>query len=144
MIKYWNDPKKTAKSITPDGWCKTGDLAQFTEDGYCKIVGRLKDILIRGGENVYPSEIEECLRHHPDVHDAQVIGQPDERLGETVRCVFIMKPNKANLTIEEVQEFCKDHLAHYKIPQYIDFTDEFPTTATKKVIKNDLRRQYNI
>lgn len=143
MMGYWNDEVKTEKAINKEGWMQTGDLATMDEQGCFKITGRLKDTIIRGGENIYPTEIEEILRTHPDIHDAQIIGQPDKRLGETVRCVLIMKPGKTELTLEQVRDFCEEKMAKYKIPAHLDITDEYPATATKKVVKNELKKQFN-
>ncbi|KUI39432.1 AMP-binding protein [Mycobacterium sp. GA-2829] len=141
MLGYWNDPDKTAEAIDPDGWMHTGDLAVMREDGYCNVVGRIKDMVIRGGENVYPREVEEFLYTHPDVEDAQVIGVPDDRYGEEICAWIRMKPNRPPLTAEAVREFARDKLAHYKIPRYVHIVDEFPMTVTGKVRKVDMREE---
>ncbi|CAG5136482.1 unnamed protein product, partial [Candidula unifasciata] len=140
MIGYWEDPEKTSKAITPDRWYHTGDLAVFSADGYCSIVGRIKDMLIRGGENIYPLEIEQVLYKHPKIKDVQVIGVPDERLGEQVCAWIVIKPGM-NLTENEVREFCSDKMARFKIPKYILFVDSFPTTVTGKIQKFVMREE---
>ncbi|BFZ24452.1 hypothetical protein BsWGS_27491 [Bradybaena similaris] len=140
MIGYWDDPEKTAKTITPDGWYHTGDLAVISADGYCSIVGRIKDMLIRGGENIYPLEIEQVLYKHPSVKDVQVIGVPDERLGEQVCAWIVVKPGMS-LTETEVREFCSGKMARFKIPKYILFVDSFPTTVTGKIQKFAMREE---
>jgi fatty-acyl-CoA synthase len=138
MKGYYNKPAETAAAITPDGWLHSGDLAVQTPDGYYRITGRLKDVVIRGGENIYPREIEEFLHTHPAIADAQVVGLPDEKLVEEV-CAWIRLKSGASLTDEEVKRFCQSHIAHYKIPRYIVFVDEYPTTVTGKVQKFKLR-----
>ncbi|HET8794994.1 MAG TPA: AMP-binding protein, partial [Arthrobacter sp.] len=120
MKGYWNAPEKTAEAIDADGWMHTGDLARMDEDGYITIEGRIKDMVIRGGENIYPREIEEFLYQHPSVQDVQVIGVPDERYGEELMACIILKPDAGILTVEDVTEFCRGRLAHYKIPRYVD------------------------
>jgi len=138
MLGYWNDPERTGESIDSDGWMHTGDLATMDSDGYVNIVGRIKDMIIRGGENVYPREIEEYLYSHPDIVDAQVIGVPDERFGEQVMA-WIQKKPSSGLTEENVKEFCRDRIAHFKVPAYVAFTDEYPMTVTGKIQKFRLR-----
>lgn len=139
MRGYWNEPQKTAEAIDAEGWMHTGDLATIDADGYCSIVGRSKDMLIRGGENVYPREIEEFLYRHPKVREVQVIGIPDDRYGEEIcACVMARDPS---LTAEELRVFCKGQIAHYKVPRYVEFVDEFPMTVTGKVQKFILRDQ---
>jgi fatty-acyl-CoA synthase len=138
MKGYYNKPAETAAAITPDGWLHTGDLALETPDGYYRITGRIKDMIIRGGENIYPREIEEFLHTHPQVADVQVVGLPDERFGEEVCAWMRLKPG-GRLTEEEVKEFCKGKIAHYKVPRYVVFVDEYPTTVTGKVQKFKLR-----
>lgn len=133
MLGYWNDTNKTAEAIV-DGWMHTGDLATMDEDGYVKIVGRSKDMVIRGGENIYPVEIENYLYRHPKIRDVQVVGVPDEKFGEVLAAWIIPKKDQT-LTEEEVKEFCKDHIAHYKIPTYYRFVEEFPMTVTGKIQK---------
>ena len=134
MQGYWNDPARTADAIDADGWMHTGDLAVMADDGYCNIVGRIKDMVIRGGENIYPREIEEFLYRHPAVQDVQVIGVPDARYGEELAAWIALKPGAA-LTAAEVQAFCRDQIAHYKVPRHIRFVEAFPTTVTGKVQK---------
>ncbi|BCI55179.1 AMP-binding protein [Mycolicibacterium litorale] len=141
MLGYWNDPDKTAEAVDADGWMHTGDLAVMREDGYCSVVGRLKDMVIRGGENVYPREVEEFLYTHPDIEDAQVIGVPDEKYGEEVCAWIRMKPGRPPLTADAVRTFARDKLAHFKIPRYVHIVDEFPMTVTGKVRKVDMRAE---
>ena len=140
MQGYWNDPERTAESIDRDGWLRSGDLAVMNEDGYVKIVGRLKDMIIRGGENVYPREVEEYLFTHPDVVDAQVIGVPDERFGEQIMA-WVQKREGSALSEADLIEFCKGTIAHFKVPKYVRFTGEYPMTVTGKVQKFKLREQ---
>ncbi|WP_102145333.1 AMP-binding protein [Mycobacterium hubeiense] len=141
MLGYWNEPAKTAEAIDADGWMHTGDLAVMRDDGYCTIVGRIKDMVIRGGENIYPREIEEFLHTHPDIDDAQVIGVPDPVYGEELCAWIRMKPGRAPLDADAVRAFATGKLAHYKIPRYIHIVDEFPMTVTGKVRKVDMREQ---
>jgi fatty-acyl-CoA synthase len=138
MRGYWNDPERTAEAIDEDGWMHTGDLATMDDDGYVRVVGRIKDMVIRGGENVYPREIEEFLYTHPEIADAQVIGVPDERYGEELMAWIIPKAG-ATLTAEDLREFCKGQIAHYKIPRYVKVVDAFPMTVTGKVQKFKMR-----
>ncbi len=138
MRGYWNDPERTAESIDSSGWMHTGDLATMDDEGYVRIVGRIKDMIIRGGENVYPREIEEFLYTHPDVADVQVIGVPDERFGEELMAWVVARPG-ASLTDEAIKEFCRGQIAHFKVPRYIKFVDEFPMTVTGKVQKFKMR-----
>ena len=138
MRGYWNDPERTAESIDDRRWMHTGDLATMDEQGYVRIVGRIKDMVIRGGENVYPREIEEFLYTHPQVADVQVIGVPDERYGEELMAWVIPRAG-ANLTEDEIRDFCKGQIAHYKIPRYVKFVDSFPMTVTGKVQKFKMR-----
>jgi fatty-acyl-CoA synthase len=138
MKGYYNKPKETAEAITPDGWLHTGDLAQLTPDGFYRITGRIKDMIIRGGENIYPREIEEFLYTHPAVADVQVVGLPDERFGEEV-CAWVRPKAGASLTEEEVRNYCRGKLAHYKVPRYVVLVEEYPTTVTGKVQKYKLR-----
>ncbi|KRE27977.1 AMP-binding protein [Mycobacterium sp. Soil538] len=140
MLGYWRDDEKTREAIDPDGWMHTGDLAVMREDGYCNVVGRIKDMVIRGGENIYPREIEEFLHTHPDVEDAQVIGVPDATYGEEICAWIRMKPGRPALDAAALREFASDKLAHYKIPRYVHIVDEFPMTVTGKVRKVDMRR----
>ncbi|KUI23992.1 AMP-binding protein [Mycobacterium sp. IS-1742] len=141
MLGYWNDKEKTAEAIDAEGWMHTGDLAVMRDDGYCNVVGRIKDMVIRGGENIYPREVEEFLYTHPDIEDAQVIGVPDDRYGEEICAWIRMRPGRAPLTAEAVREFARDKLAHYKIPRYVHIVDEFPMTVTGKVRKVDMRAE---
>jgi fatty-acyl-CoA synthase len=141
MLGYWEDPDKTAEAIDADGWMHTGDLAEMREDGYCNIVGRIKDMVIRGGENIYPREIEEFLYTHPDVDDAQVVGVPDEKYGEEVCAWVQMKPGKPPLDAQALRDFASGKLAHYKIPRYVHVVDEFPMTVTGKVRKVEMRAE---
>jgi fatty-acyl-CoA synthase len=138
MTGYWNDAEKTAKAIDYGGWMHTGDLATMDAEGYVNIVGRLKDMVIRGGENVYPREIEEFLYRHPKVQDVQVVGVPDPRYGEEV-CAWIKLREGESATDEEIREFCRGQIAHYKIPRYVRFVDAFPMTITGKVQKFIIR-----
>ena len=140
MKGYWNDEAKTKEAVDDAGWMHTGDLAIMDEQGYVNIVGRLKDMVIRGGENVYPREIEEFLYRHPKVQDVQVIGVPDQRYGEEV-CAWIKLRDGETATAEEIREFCKGQIAHYKIPRYIEFVPEFPMTITGKIQKFVMREQ---
>jgi fatty-acyl-CoA synthase len=138
MLGYWDEPEKTAEAIDVARWMHTGDLATMDDDGYCNIVGRSKDMVIRGGENVYPREVEEFLYTHADVSDVSVVGVPDERYGEEL-CAFVVTRAGASLTEDEVREFCRDSLAHFKVPRYVVFTDGFPMTVTGKVQKFKMR-----
>jgi fatty-acyl-CoA synthase len=138
MLGYWEEPDKTADAIDAAGWMHTGDLATMDEDGYVRIVGRSKDMIIRGGENVYPREIEEFLYTHPDIADVQVVGVPDERYGEEV-AAFVIAREGAALETESVREFCAGRIAHYKVPRYVLCVDEFPMTITGKIQKYKLR-----
>ncbi len=138
MRGYWNDPERTAESIDEQRWMHTGDLATMDEQGYVRIVGRIKDMVIRGGENVYPREIEEFLYTHPEIADVQVIGVPDERYGEELMAWVIPRAG-ATLTEDEIRDFCKGQIAHYKIPRYVKLVDSFPMTVTGKVQKFKMR-----
>jgi fatty-acyl-CoA synthase len=138
MLGYWNDPEKTAQAIDDEGWMHSGDLATMDDDGYVNIVGRLKDMIIRGGENVYPREIEEFLYTHPDVVDAQVIGVPDERFGEVIMA-WVQLEAGTELGEDDLKAFCKGKIAHFKIPSYVRFVSEFPMTVTGKVRKVEMR-----
>jgi fatty-acyl-CoA synthase len=140
MRGYWNDPARTAEAIDADGWMHTGDLAVMADDGYVSIVGRIKDMVIRGGENIYPREIEEYLYSHPDIVDVQGIGVPDERYGEELMMWVKLRPG-ATLTEEDVRDYCRGHIAHFKVPRYVRFVDEFPMTVTGKVQKYLMREQ---
>jgi fatty-acyl-CoA synthase len=140
MTGYWNDPERTAESIDAAGWMHTGDLATMDADGYVNIVGRIKDMIIRGGENLYPREIEEFLYTHPDVSDVQVIGVPDVKYGEELMA-WVKVREGATLTEDALKEFCRGKIAHYKVPRYVKFTDEFPMTVTGKIQKFKMREQ---
>ncbi len=138
MIGYWNDPDRTAEAIDEDGWMHTGDLATMDDEGYVNIVGRIKDMIIRGGENVYPREIEEFLYTHPEIVDAQVIGVPDIKFGEEIMA-WVKLREESELTDDELKAYCKGKIAHYKIPRYVRFVPEFPMTVTGKVQKFKMR-----
>ena len=138
MRGYYNMPEATAAAIDDEGWLHTGDLAEVDADGYYKITGRLKDMIIRGGENVYPREIEEFLYTHPKISDVQVIGVPDERFGEEVMAWVMLRPGEA-VEPEEIREFCRGRIAHYKVPRYVKVTGEFPMTVTGKIQKFRMR-----
>ncbi len=140
MRGYWGEPERTAEAIDAAGWMHTGDLAVIDADGYCNIVGRVKDMIIRGGENVYPREIEEFLYRHPQVLDVAVVGVPDARFGEEV-CAVIRLREGGELSAAEIIAFCRGQIAHYKVPRYVRFVDAFPMTVTGKVQKYLLREQ---
>lgn len=140
MQQYWGNPEKTARTIDTAGWVHTGDLAVIDNEGYCQIVGRLKDMVIRGGENIFPREIEEYLHTHPQIMDVQVFGVPDPKLGEEL-CAWIMLEENEQATEEEIREFCHGRIAHFKIPRYIRFVSEYPTTVTGKVQKFVMRQR---
>ena len=140
MLGYWNDAERTAEAIDAEGWMHTGDLAVIDEAGYCRIVGRIKDLVIRGGENIYPREIEEFLLTHPGIADVQGVGIPDAKYGEEL-CVWIIPRTGAALTEDEVRAHCRGRIAHYKIPRHILFVDAFPMTVTGKVQKFAMREQ---
>jgi fatty-acyl-CoA synthase len=141
MLGYWEQPDKTAEVLDQDRWMHTGDLAVMDEDGYLNITGRIKDMVIRGGENVYPREIEEFLYTHPDVLDAQVIGVPDARYGEELMVWVRLREGAEELTAESLREYCTGKLAHYKIPRYVHIVDEFPMTITGKIRKVEMRER---
>jgi fatty-acyl-CoA synthase len=138
MLGYWNEPEKTAEAIDAARWMHTGDLAVMDEAGYLNIVGRIKDMVIRGGENIYPREIEEFLYTHPDIEDVQVVGVPDAKYGEEL-CAWVKLRPGAELSTEQVREFCVGKIAHYKVPRYVRVTQEFPMTVTGKVQKFKMR-----
>ncbi|NIM27512.1 MAG: AMP-binding protein [Gammaproteobacteria bacterium] len=140
MPGYWTDPERTAQAIDSARWIASGDIASIDEDGYCRIVGRVKDMLIRGGENIYPREIEEFLYTHPKIDEVEVIGVPDPKYGEEV-CAWIKLHEGEQATAEEIREYCKGRIAHFKIPRYIKFVDAFPMTVTGKVQKFVMREQ---
>jgi fatty-acyl-CoA synthase len=139
MLGYWDDAEKTREAIDAAGWMHTGDLATIDEEGYCNIVGRLKDMIIRGGENVYPREIEEFLYRHPKIRDVQVIGVPDHKYGEEL-CAWIVLREGEKATADDIRAFCQGQIAHYKIPRYIKFVDAFPMTITGKIQKFMMRK----
>ena len=142
MRGYWGDDAKTAEAIDTDGWMHTGDLAVMADDGYVNIVGRIKDMIIRGGENIYPREIEEFLYTHPDIEDVQVIGVPDAKYGEQLMAWVKVRPDSelsGSLDAEVVREFCRGKIAHFKVPRHVKFVDEFPMTVTGKVRKVEMR-----
>jgi len=138
MPYYWNDPERTAKAIDEAHWIASGDVATIDDEGYCEIVGRIKDMLIRGGENIFPREIEEYIYKHPAVEQVEVIGVPDEKYGEQV-CAWIKLREGSSLTAEEIRAFCEGKIAHFKVPEYVKFVDEFPMTVTGKVQKYIMR-----
>ena len=140
MLGYWDDEEKTREAIDPAGWMHTGDLATIDADGYCNIVGRIKDMVIRGGENVYPREIEEFLYRHPKIQDVQVIGVPDACYGEEL-CAWVRLRDGESATEEEIRAFCQGQIAHYKVPRYVKFVDGFPMTVTGKIQKFLMRQQ---
>ena len=138
MTGYWNDPDRTAEAIDADGWMHTGDLAVMADDGYVEIVGRIKDLVIRGGENIYPREIEEFLFTHPEILEVQAIGIPDDRYGEELM-VWVKTVPGSSFDAEQVREFCRGRIAHFKVPRYVRFVEEFPMTITGKVRKVEMR-----
>ncbi|XP_054249636.1 medium-chain acyl-CoA ligase ACSF2, mitochondrial isoform X2 [Indicator indicator] len=140
MLGYWDDPAKTNEVVTVEGWYKTGDLASLDERGYCKIIGRCKDMIIRGGENIYPAELEQFLHTHPKVEEVQVVGVKDSRMGEEI-CACIRVRDGQDCTKEEIKAFCKGKISHFKIPRYIVFVDQYPLTVSGKIQKYKLREQ---
>lgn len=144
MLGYWNEPEKTAEAVDAGRWMHTGDLAVMRADGYVEIVGRIKDMIIRGGENIYPREIEEFLYAHPKIRDVQVVGVPHERYGEEVLACVVPHDPADPLTLEELRAFCQDRLAHYKIPSRLQILDSFPMTVSGKVRKVELREKYRV
>ncbi|MYV52742.1 AMP-binding protein [Streptomyces sp. SID3212] len=142
MLGYWNEPERTAEVIDAGRWMHTGDLAVIREDGYAQIVGRIKDMIIRGGENIYPREIEEFLYGHPKVADVQVIGVPDARYGEEIVACVIPRDPADPPSAEEVAEYCRERLAHYKVPRRVEIVDAFPMTVSGKVRKIELRERF--
>ncbi|XP_048846611.1 medium-chain acyl-CoA ligase ACSF2, mitochondrial-like [Brienomyrus brachyistius] len=140
MLEYYNDDAKTQEVIGKDRWYRTGDIASLDQYGYCRIEGRIKDMIIRGGENIYPAEIEQFLHKHPKVHEAQVVGVKDERMGEEV-CACIKLKEGVDCTPEDIKAYCTGQIAHFKIPRYIVFVQEYPVTVTGKIQKNKLRVQ---
>jgi fatty-acyl-CoA synthase len=140
MLGYWREPDRTAEAIDPARWMHTGDLATMDDEGYVNIVGRIKDMIIRGGENVYPREIEEFLYGHPEIVDVQVVGVPDPRYGEEIMA-WVRLRQGATLSVEELREYCAGRIAHFKVPRYVRVVDEFPMTVTGKIQKYKLREQ---
>ncbi|MDA7772643.1 AMP-binding protein [Pseudomonadales bacterium] len=138
MQGYWDDEARTDETIDATGWLHSGDLAEMDEEGYVQIVGRIKDMIIRGGENVYPREVEEFLYTHPDIQEVQVFGIPDERYGEIV-CAWVQLKQNATLNEESVKSFCRDQITHFKVPSLVRFVDEFPMTVTGKIQKFKMR-----
>jgi fatty-acyl-CoA synthase len=138
MLGYWDDPRSTSAAIDSARWMHTGDLAVMRDDGYVAIVGRLKDVIIRGGENIYPREIEEFLYGHPKIADVQIIGVPDSKYGEEV-CAWIRLCDGHTADEDDIRAYCRGQIASYKIPRYIRFTDSFPTTVTGKIQKFRMR-----
>jgi fatty-acyl-CoA synthase len=139
MIGYWEDQERTREVLEPAGWMHSGDVATIDENGYCRITGRIKDIVIRGGENISPREVEEYLYRHPAIRDVQVIGVPDDKYGEELCAWVVLRPD-ASVTADDIREFCRGQIAHYKIPRYIKFVDGYPMTATGKVQKFVMRK----
>ncbi|HUC71577.1 MAG TPA: AMP-binding protein [Stellaceae bacterium] len=140
MLGYWDDEERTREAIDPARWMRTGDLATIDDEGYCNIVGRIKDMVIRGGENVYPREIEEFLYRHPKIQDVQVVGVPDRHYGEEL-CAWVRLHDGETATAEDIRAFCQGQIAHYKIPRYVRFVDAFPMTVTGKVQKFRMREE---
>ncbi len=140
MRGYWNDPERTAETIDAAGWLHSGDLATMDEEGYVRIVGRIKDMIIRGGENIYPREVEEFLYQHPAISEVQVFGIPDEKMGEQV-CAWVQLNEGMALTEDELKAYCKDQITHFKIPRYVRFVTEYPMTVTGKIQKFVMRDQ---
>ena len=140
MRGYWNDPERTAETIDAAGWLHSGDLATMDEEGYVRIVGRIKDMIIRGGENIYPREVEEFLYQHPAISEVQVFGIPDEKMGEQV-CAWVQLNEGMALTEDELKAYCKDQITHFKIPKYVRFVTEYPMTVTGKIQKFVMRDQ---
>ncbi len=141
MLGYWEEPERSAEAVDAEGWMHTGDLAVMDEDGYVRIVGRIKDMIIRGGENVYPREVEEFLYSHPKISDVQVIGVPDEKYGEEVMACVVLRDPAATLSRDELARFCRGRLAHYKIPRHLWILESFPMTVSGKVRKVELRER---
>jgi fatty-acyl-CoA synthase len=140
MLGYWNEPEKTAEVVDAARWMHSGDLGVMRDDSYVNIVGRIKDLVIRGGENVYPREVEEFLYSHPDIEDVAVIGVPDERYGEEIMAWIRMRPGAADLDAAAIRAFCEGRIAHQKIPRYVRVADAFPMTVTGKVRKVEMRQ----
>jgi fatty-acyl-CoA synthase len=140
MLGYWNDEEATRKAVDAGRWMHTGDLATLDAEGYVSIVGRIKDMIIRGGENVYPREIEEFLYGHPGIQDVQVVGVPDLKYGEEIMAWIVVKQGQT-VTLEDIRAYCQGKIANYKIPRYIKIVDGFPMTVTGKIQKYIMRQQ---
>jgi fatty-acyl-CoA synthase len=140
MSGYWGEEQKTREVLEPAGWMHSGDLATIDAEGYCRIIGRIKDLIIRGGENISPREVEEFLYRHEAIRDVQVIGVPDDKFGEEL-CACILLRTGAQATEDDIRAFCRGQIAHFKIPRHIRFVDGFPVTATGKIQKFLLREQ---
>ena len=140
MQAYWDDPDRTAEAVDPDGWMHTGDLGTMDDEGWLRITGRVKDMIIRAGENVYPREVEELFYRHPKVLEAQVFGVPDPKLGEEVAAWIQLREGEKS-SAEELQAFCQGEIAHFKIPRHIRFVTAFPMTVTGKIQKFEMRKQ---
>jgi acyl-CoA synthetase (AMP-forming)/AMP-acid ligase II len=141
MLGYWNNPAETARTIDPDGWLHTGDAGYLDADGYLYLTDRVKDMIVSGGENVYPTEVENALATHPAVSEAAVIGVPHDRWGETVKAVVVLKPD-AHVTAPELMAYAKERLAGYKCPTSVDFATELPRNPSGKILKKDLREPF--
>jgi acyl-CoA synthetase (AMP-forming)/AMP-acid ligase II len=141
MAGYWHKPDETARTITPDGWLRTGDAGYKDDDGFIYLHDRIKDMIVSGGENIYPAEVENALMSHPSVADAAVIGVPSERWGETVKAIVVAAPG-ASPTAEELIEHCRDRVARYKCPTSVDFADALPRNPSGKILKRELREPY--
>ncbi|MCJ8739322.1 hypothetical protein PDJAM_G00045730 [Pangasius djambal] len=140
MQGYWDEPDRTQESISEDGWYKTGDIASLNQYGYCRIEGRIKDMINRGGEKIFPAEVEQFLYTHPKVKDVQVVGVKDDRLGEQV-CACIKVAEGQHCTVEEIKAYCKGQISYFKIPHYVMFVESYPLTASGKIQKNKLRAE---
>jgi len=147
MLGYWEDAERTAQAIDAARWMHTGDLATIDAEGFCNIVGRIKDMVIRGGENIYPREVEEFLYRHPKIEDVQVFGVPDPRFGEEL-CAWIKLRAHEHLTADDVRAFCAGQIAHYKVPRHIKFVESFPMTVTGKmqkfIMRDEMTRELNL
>jgi fatty-acyl-CoA synthase len=140
MQGYWDDPERTAETVDSDGWLHSGDIGIMDDEGYTQVTGRIKDMIIRGGENVYPREVEEFLYRHPDIQEVQVFGIPDQRYGEQV-CAWVKLRQGASLSADDIKAYCRDQITHFKIPHYIRFVEDFPMTVTGKMQKFLMREQ---
>ena len=141
MLGYWNEPEKTAEAIDAARWMHTGDIGIMDEDGYVEVTGRIKDMVIRGGENVYPREIEEFFHRHPAIRDIQVVGVPDEKYGEELMAWVVLADGHDTLTPQQLREFAQGELAHFKVPRYVEIRAEFPMTVSGKGRKVELREE---